>query len=309
MKLTALIGCLLAVSFSITGVCSNSSILKDGSKRNEEADSVRITFLMKGVDSLSSDKNKILFIAKGFQGTPYQAGTLETFPFERLVVRTDSVDCTTFVEYVLAMYLAGSVKDNVKDSCYWMKNKVVCSAFDERYGSFKFFLQKVRYRDGRLDGYTSRLHYFSDWILDNERKGIVREVTKELPYAVRKVDLDFMSQHSSLYPFLAKDLISLERMRKIERRWIGYQMPYIPKQKLNEGRDVLRINDGDILAIATNIKGLDVVHIGYACWLNGKLHLLHASSAKKQVILDPVPLFQYSKNKKSHIGIRVIRVL
>lgn len=68
----------------------------------------------------------------------------------------------------------------------------------------------------------------------------------------------------------------------------------------------LDIKNGDIIAITTNIKGLDVVHTGFACWVDGKLHLLHASSVMKKVILDSQTLFEYSKNKKAHTGVRVI---
>ena len=84
---------------------------------------------------------------------------------------------------------------------------------------------------------------------------------------------------------------------------------YNPKEKLNLSPDELKIKDGDILAITTNIKGLDVVHVGFAFWREGKLHLLHASSIAKKVIDDPQPLYEYSRNKKAHMGIRVIQVI
>lgn len=269
------------------------------------SDSLTITCLLSKVDTLSTKQNKILFLAKGFLGTPYKGGTLETFPFEHLVVRTDSVDCTTFVEYVLALYVVD--QHRMKHSTQKEKLKHVHQS--SLFANFKDALQMIRYRGGRLSGYTSRLHYFSDWIFDNEQKGLVKEVTKDSPYAIRRVNLNFMSLHASLYPFLANDTAEITKMKQVESCWTGYNMPYVPKEKLGEGRDVLQINDGDILTLVTNIKGLDVVHVGFACWINGKLHLLHASSSKKRVILDPVPLFKYSQHKKSHIGVRVIRVL
>ena len=259
---------------------------------SECVDSLKITSLLDAVAKLPASENKLLFFAKGFLGTPYKSGTLETFPFEQLVIRTDSVDCTTFVEYVLALYCVDKQND-----------------LDNPYATFKQFLSYIRYRGGHLQGYTSRLHYFSDWIADNERKGLLHEVTKDSPHSFRSINLNFMSQHASLYPFLAKDNEELVRMRVVEERWKNYQMPYIPKQQLDASRNTLKINDGDILTIVTNIKGLDVVHVGFAYWIEGKLHLLHASSAKKYVLLDPIPLFQYSRNKSSHIGIRAVRVV
>lgn len=294
MNLTKLVACIWCVSLNITGAFSFVPVERDR-LTNDSSDSIRVTNLLKELQTLPNDQNKILFIANKFQGTPYQGGTLETFPVERLVVRTDSVDCTTFVEYVLAVYVAGEMIHDSADT--------------EGYARFKQALENIRYRHGKLNGYVSRLHYFSDWIADNERKGIVREVTKESPYAIRKVDLNFMSNHVSAYPYLANDSLAVQQMKAVEAHWYGYEMPYISKENLNKDSKILKILDGDILTLVTNIKGLDVVHVGYACWVDGKLHLLHASSAKKKVILDPLPLFDYSKNKKIHIGIRAIRVI
>lgn len=275
MKLTLLIGgaCLWAMT-TIAAV----------------PDSLRVTSLLKEASALSAEQNKILYFAKGFQGIPYAGGTLEAFTDERLIVRTDSVDCTTFVEYVLALVLTDRT-----DKC--------------DYSTFKNSLQKIRYRKGVISGYLSRLHYISDWICDNEEKGIVREVTCDSPHDHRKVSLDFMSTHISSYPMLASNRDAVMEMKALESRWNDFDMPYIPKAKLGASAQVLKINDGDILALATHIKGLDVVHLGFACWIDGKLHLLHASSTKKKVILDSVALVDYSKNIKSHIGVRVVRIL
>ena len=71
----------------------------------------------------------------------------------------------------------------------------------------------------------------------------------------------------------------------------------------------LKIKNGDILAITTDIKGLDVVHVGFSFWMGEKLHLLHASSVAKKVIEDSLSLYEYSKNKKAHTGVRVVRVV
>lgn len=259
-----------------------------------DADSLRVCGMLQRASSLPADSTIILAYARGFQGTPYLGGTLETFPFEHLVVRTDSVDCTTFVEYVLAMALTNAAQPKVDRTTYTR---------------FKHHLQLIRYRGGNIAGYTSRLHYFTDWIYDNQKKGIVREVTQSSPHAIRTVDLNFMTTHASLYPYLKADTSLLHQMRRLEQPWTGYHMPYIPKERLNEGRETLQIQDGDILTLVTNTRGLDVVHVGFACWINNQLHLLHASSAKEKVLLDPLTLYQYCKNKKSQLGIRVIRPL
>ena len=68
------------------------------------------------------------------------------------------------------------------------------------------------------------------------------------------------------------------------------------------------LKDGDIIAITTNIPGLDVVHLGLACYEKGVLKLLHASSTQKMVVVSQEPLAQMLKRNKKFTGIRVLRI-
>ena len=106
---------------------------------------------------------------------------------------------------------------------------------------------------------------------------------------------------------MKKNPALIEVMTAQEKNWQGTVVSYIPKEKLNLSPKELKIKNGDILAMVTNIKGLDVVHVGFAFWKDNHLHLLHASSVAKKVIEDPKILFEYSKNTKAHIGVRAIR--
>lgn len=254
-------------------------------------DSIKVEKWLKEATALSKDSCRTLHFAKQMLGVPYVAGTLDGNEEERLVVRTDALDCTTFVETVLALCIA-----------------------DERgersFAGFKKALTDVRYRDGVLDGYASRLHYFSDWIRNNEHMGFVRECTSETLCAQpQKLWLDFMTTHVDSYLPMKKNPALVEVMAAQEKNWQGTVVSYIPKEKLNLFPKELKIKNGDILAMVTNIKGLDVVHVGFAFWKDNRLHLLHASSVAKKVIEDPKTLFEYSKNKKAHIGVRAIRVV
>ena len=225
-------------------------------------------------------------------GVPYVAGTLDGNDEEQLVVHLDQLDCTTFVETVLALTIAHNQSEG------------------NAFTNFKNALTFVRYRDGKLDGYASRLHYFSDWIKDNEHKGILREVTFESSLAEKKeLWLDFMSTHSSSYLPMKKDTSLVQQIATQEKVWQGVMVSYLPKEKLNLSSAELKIKNGDILSITTNIKGLDVVHVGFAFWRRGKLHMLHASSVANKVIEDPLSLYEYSKNKKAHTGVRAIRIM
>ena len=254
-----------------------------------EQDLANIEKWLQEAVSLPKDSCRTLHFAKKMLGVPYVAGTLDGNEEEELVVLVDSLDCTTFVETVLAFCIAD--KRGERD-----------------YEGFKKALTQIRYRDGILNGYTSRLHYFSDWIRNNEQMGFVKECTSETACSQPKeLWLDFMTTHVDSYLPMKKDPELVLEMAAHEKNWQGIVVSYIPKEKLNLSPEELKIKDGDVLAMVTNIKGLDIVHVGFAFWKDNQLHLLHASSSAKKVIEDPKTQYESSKNTKAHIGVRAIR--
>ena len=255
----------------------------------DEQDRVSIEKWLQEAVFLPKDSCRTLHFAKKMLGVPYVAGTLDGNEEEQLVVLVDSLDCTTFVETVLAFCIAD--KRGERD-----------------YEGFKKALTQIRYRDGILNGYTSRLHYFSDWIRNNEQMGFVKECTSETACSQPKeLWLDFMTTHVDSYLPMKKNPELVKEMASHEKNWQGIVVSYIPKEKLNLPPEGLKIKDGDVLALVTNIKGLDVVHVGFAFWKDNQLHLLHASSSAKKVIEDPKTQYESSKNTKAHIGVRAIR--
>ena len=254
-----------------------------------EQDHAHIEKWLQEAVSLPKDSCRTLHFAKKMLGVPYVAGTLDGNEEEQLVVLVDSLDCTTFVETVLAFCIAD--KRGERD-----------------YEGFRKALTQIRYRDGILNGYTSRLHYFSDWIRNNEQMGFVKECTSETTCSQPKeLWLDFMTTHVDSYLPMKKNPELVQEMAAHEKNWQSTVVSYIPKEKLNLSPEELKIKDGDVLAMVTNIKGLDIVHVGFAFWREGKLHLLHASSSAKKVIEDPKTQYESSKNTKAHIGVRAIR--
>ena len=254
-----------------------------------EQDRANIEKWLQEAVSLPKDSCRTLHFAKKMLGVPYVAGTLDGNEEEELVVLVDSLDCTTFVETVLAFCIAD--KRGERD-----------------YEGFKKALTQIRYRDGILNGYTSRLHYFSDWIRNNEQMGFVKECTSETACSQPKeLWLDFMTTHVDSYLPMKKNPELVLEMAAHEKNWQGTVVSYIPKEKLNLSPEELKIKDGDVLAMVTNIKGLDIVHVGFAFWKDNQLHLLHASSSAKKVIEDPKTQYESSKNTKAHIGVRAIR--
>lgn len=232
----------------------------------------------------------VLDVAKRYLGVPYVGGALESGGEECLVIDTTGLDCTTFVELSVARFLA------TRDSA---------PAFEQH-------VQRLRYRHGEVDGYLSRLHYFTDWVEANVHRGVWHELgPKEDDGHLWRSDtlvLSFMSSHPDSYPYLKANAWAVDSMRSIEKRYRCYPYWYIDKSYLNLSPDRLPIRDGDILALVTTIEGLDVTHLGFAVWQNGKLHLMHASMKHGQVVVDERTLYDYLKTRKGCPGVRVLRL-
>ena len=222
----------------------------------------------------------MLRIGKSYLGTKYVANTLDQDGEESLVIRTDAVDCLTFVEYTLAQALGSSFADN---------------------------LQKIRYRDGIINGYPSRLHYTSEWIENGIRHGFLTDITAKNSAHTQKISLSYMSTHPKQYKKLADSPENVRQMAEYEKAISGKVVHWLPKSELPEA-GLPWIMNGDIIAITTKMPGLDIAHVGIAEYKEGKLHLLHASSTLGKVVVSDEPLNHMLNNNKSWTGIRVVRM-
>ncbi len=242
---------------------------------------------MKSIQQISGGTfgDTLVQVGKSFLKTPYVEKTLEIGESETLVVNLRGFDCTTFVENVLAF----------------------SQLLREGGHSFEDFtnqLKTIRYRDGKLDDYPSRLHYFTEWILNNNEKGFIKDMTSDLGGVELQKSIDFMGTHRELYPFLSDDE-NFQRIRAIESELAKQKLCYVPQNEIPAQEHLIK--NGDIIALATSIEGLDVTHTGLAIRKNdGSLHLLHASISG-EVIITEEPLVDYLSRIKSNIGIIVAR--
>ena len=224
-------------------------------------------------------------VGKTFLGTPYVAKTLEVGDTESLVVNLQGLDCTTYVENVLAF-------------------SSILKAGNSNFDHYLQALENVRYKDGKLDGYASRLHYFSEWIANNEKKGLLKDVTSEIGGKEITKAINFMSTHRELYPFLSDD-DNFEKIKASENYLNNQPICVLEQDAIAENEHL--IETGDIIALTTSIKGLDITHTGIASReKDGRIHLLHASSSG-QVEVSKLPLVDYLKKVKSNTGIMVAR--
>ncbi|NBB27763.1 N-acetylmuramoyl-L-alanine amidase-like domain-containing protein [Cellulophaga sp. BC115SP] len=231
----------------------------------------------------SEQGQRVIEIAQSFLGKPYVANTLESKK-ENLVVNLREFDCSTLVESVLAISLC---KNN---------------SFEE----FKHNLETLRYRFGHVNGYGSRLHYFTDWLKENERKGLIKDQTQICAGKPYKKSVSFMTSHLPLYPQL-EDYRALEAVKMAEIELIRKSFFYIPKAEVAKRESC--IQNGDIIAITTSKSGLDISHQGFAIVVNGRVHLLHASQDLKEVIISPEPLAEYLAKHASQTGIMISRLV
>lgn len=227
-------------------------------------------------------------IAKSFIGVKYTANTLEPPGREQLIVNLQTFDCVTFYENSLV--LARCIK----------KNKMT---FDD----YKKELQFIRYRGGIIDEYPSRLHYTSDYIYDNEKKGVLKDLTKDIGGILFKKKVNFMSTHPESYPRLKKFPEFVKAIQKIENEINTRMIYHIPKA--NVKRTASQIKNGDIIGITTTIEGIDCSHTAIALWQNKKLHLLHAPVPGKKVQITEIPLWEYLTKITKDAGIIVARPL
>lgn len=228
----------------------------------------------------------MITIGKYFLGAPYESNTLETKGEETLVINLREFDCFTFVENVVV--LAGLINEG-------------------NYGfeDYAALLERIRYRDGILQGYPSRLHYFTDWLFANEKKGIIKDITREIGGEHFQRKIYYMTVHRDNYPLLGLDS-SYRELLAIERNLSERPLYYIPKAELK--RLETAIVEGDVIAMTTSIEGLDVVHVGFAIHRAKGIFLLHASEIEKKVVISDTTLYQYISDHEAMTGIMVGRL-
>ncbi len=226
-------------------------------------------------------------VGKGFLGADYAANPLEKEGEERLIIRLSRFDCYTLVEGSLV--LAGLIKAGRLTEEDFLKETA-----------------NVRYRDGTIRGYPSRLHYFSDWIRELERRGRGRDITRSLGGIPYQKKISYMSDNPDKYPPLKRNRSYLEELRKIEAEISLWRKYHIPKELVDKTEGDIR--NGDLIGITTDIKGLDISHAGIAVrGEGGRLHLLHAPGPGRQVEITASPLADYLAANKRQTGIMVFR--
>jgi len=233
-------------------------------------------------------------LAASFVGTPYTPGTLEAEGPEGLVINFREFDCVTFVENMLA--LTRFVREG---GAALLDDRAVAEARFERQ------LANLRYRGGVIDGYPSRLHYFSEWLTDNERMGLLRVVTGDLEPDADAEPIRFMSTHPDAYRQLAEAdvLAAIERMEA--RLNSAAPRTFVPQDRIAGVAHGIRT--GDVIAATSTVEGLDIAHTGIAIRIDGRLHMIHAPLVGTSVQISEISLADRIRSISTQDGIMVGR--
>ncbi|HBG25194.1 MAG: hypothetical protein A2266_08635 [Bacteroidetes bacterium RIFOXYA12_FULL_40_10] len=233
----------------------------------------------------------IIETAKFFLGTPYVGHTLEIVP-EGLVVNLRELDCTTFVESVFA--LSRTIRDSSKGKA---------ATFEQ----FTKNLKDIRYRGLQIGDYADRLHYTTDWIYENQKKGLVKNITKDAGGKELKVDLYAMSTNHEKYKQLKGDEALTAKIRGIEQAANSRKNWHIPNTEIE--KNSANYKNGDMVGFVTTFKGMDLSHVAIIYWEGERLTFIHASSTEKKVVIEKHTLQEYAQISKTNNGIMVARPL
>lgn len=228
----------------------------------------------------------IVNVGKEFLNYPYVAHTLENKGEEHLIVNLREFDCTTFLESVLALSIT-------------IKNK------QTKFNDYCNNLLQIRYRDKKINRYSSRLHYFSDWIYENQKKDFVKDITKSISNTKYCKTIDFMSKNIKNYKQLQDNPKFIEVIKNTENEINKREMFYVPKHKIPTKASLIK--NGDLIAITPKIENLDITHVGIAVEIKGNIFLMHASMTGKKVMISNETIHNYLKSSKYNTGIMVVR--
>lgn len=231
----------------------------------------------------------IVELGKSFLGTDYEAHTLEKGEKEELIINLTGLDCYTYMESLIA--LARCIKSG-----------------DTSFENYTKEIESLRYRNGVMGDYPTRLHYASDWLYDVAKRGFIKDITKEIGGEVFENNVNFMSTHPESYKFLKNNDEFVKAIAETEKEISAREYFYIPQDEIESIED--EIQEGDLLMFTTSIKGLDIAHNGIAVKMDdGRIHVMHAPQVGTKVQISDKPLPDYVKAVKKQNGLIVARVL
>lgn len=209
---------------------------------------------------------------------------------ETLRVELDAFECVSFIESAIAIARCGWISETT-ESCFIGE------------------LEASRYRSGRMGDYSTRLHYFTDWISDNERRGRISNLTAS--FGGEPVQRDFF--------YITQRVLKRAAMESTERALLSRELEATEARLSSTRHSVLsresaprvlkELRDGDLVAFVRERPGLLVHHAGFVYWANGTPRLLHASSYHGRVVITVRDVTNYLLRRPERRGVMIVRPL
>ncbi len=206
------------------------------------------------------------------------------------------------IEYISQKFLNTSYKKNTlvgkkdlpekfvvnlkKIDCFTFLDYVLSLGIANDFEDFFKKLKSVRYNSGIVN-FKKRNHFFSQWIDNN----------------------------SNYFSYILKDLQnSVCLIKKLNQKqngeyWVEGIAPFreeicfLPREIILDKR--FDFESGDIVGFYTNLKGLDVTHLGIISLQDSEIYLRHASQKKKKVVDEK--LKSYLENNLQYSGLIIVR--
>jgi Protein of unknown function (DUF1460) len=173
------------------------------------------------------------------------------------------------------------------------------------FGQFKNYVRQMRYVNGAV-GYSTRLHYFTDWLYENEKRGLLTNISREIGGIPFKKDIHFMSQKRDTFYGNMRDPKTFAAVRARELAISSRPAWYIPKDDIASIE--AKLQDGDIIAITNAADGMDIAHTGFVFKHYDRAHMLHADLEAGRVSITMTPLANYLAEHPKHTGVMIARL-
>ena len=237
---------------------------------------------------------RVAYVGRWLVGTPYKGYTLEIDDrIEAPSVNMHGLDCWTFFETALG--IARMTAEPVEN---WTPATLLK------------YIEKDRYWGGDCTGdYLSRLHYLEDWLRDNDRRGLVQDLTRSLGGSGVANSATEMTNNWKSYRYMRNNPSLRAGISKLETRLRNTPLVMIPKSKVPAIES--QIQSGDVIGIISRDgSAYGTSHVGLALRKDGVLHFMHASAPRNygKVVIDS-RLSEYLNRFKTHAGILVARPL
>ena len=176
---------------------------------------------------------------------------------------------------------AGPLHDFAHVDCLTYVEQVYALAQSRSYADFPAVLQRIRYRDGRVD-FRWRNHYtVSDWLPANV--WFIHDVTDEVGAGL----LHSMTKTISRAKFFADK--GLPQYGNIPNETMTTQ--YIPRAKVHQMLG--KLHTGDMVIFIIDTPGIFAGHVGFIRVKDGTVYLQHAGQIARKV--QTLPLLDYLK--------------